>query len=323
MLALKAQERRGERGNTSVITRNRLLTSLVGALGIAGMTHTASATDFGNVSAFPPTEPEAEATAPETATPGAQTPEAKAAQQWHFRFGLGLGVVPDYMGSDDYKLAPIPQFTARKQFQYVNITGAYLTSNVLPSANWRLGAAARYISDNRCSAENNRVNNMNCLSQAFMLGPTVGYVFPIKGINNRLGMLTPTLETLFDVSGANDGFTVEPQLNYTQKLSERWGGLLRGFMTIGSENYENYYFGVNSRQSRQSGLPQHDADGGVQQMGFLAAGDYSMTDNWTLTLLGRYARMMGDAADSPLVDGNHGVGNANQFLAGAVISYGW
>ncbi len=92
---------------------------------------------------------------------------------------------------------------------------------------------------------------------------------------------------------------------------------------MGSEDYERYYFGVDGTQSRASGLPQHDADSGFQQVGLLGVFDYDLTNNWRLSFIGRYMRMVGDAEDSPLVDGDGGRGSANQWAGGAIVSYGW
>jgi outer membrane protein len=253
-------------------------------------------------------------------TPDIDQPESAS---WRFRLGLGLAVVPDYIGSDDYVLAPLPQFTAFKGPQYVNVTGTYLFSNVIDSPNWRLGPTAKFINDRRCNAEDNRVNDQKCQSNAFMLGLTGGYAFDITGINNARAKLTPTLEVLGDVAGANDGVTIEPQLNFTQKLSESWRMGLRAFGTWGSDNYNTYYFGVTGRQSQDSGLSRHDADAGFYQTGLLGVFDYDISQNWRLSLIGRYARMLGDAEDSPMVDGAQARGSANQWLGGTVVSYAW
>lgn len=64
-----------------------------------------------------------------------------------------------------------------------------------------------------------------------MLGATGGYAFTFDGLNDKNAKLTPTLEVLGDVAGANDGVTIEPQLNYAQRLSDRWQVALRGFAT--------------------------------------------------------------------------------------------
>ncbi len=254
----------------------------------------------------------------------AELPAAPAtADEWRFRVGLGVGVRPDYMGSDDYEAVPLPQLTAYKGPQYVNLTGTYLFSNVIPSPNWRLGPTAKFIRGDRCNANDSRVNDMRCQANALMLGATGGYAFVVPGIGAPQARLTPALEIVGDVAGANDGYTIEPQLNFAQRLSDNWRLGLRGFGTWGSGNYNGYYFGVNAIQSRDSGLSQHNANSGFYQTGLLSVVDYDITEHWKLSLIGRYTRMVDDAKDSPIVDGKDARGSANQFFGGTVVSYGW
>lgn len=273
----------------------------------------AGAQDVG-IDAGPIDTPETADTAADPAAADAAAPEVR------WRVGLGVGVRPDYLGSNDYEAVPLPQLTVSRGPQYVNITGAYLFSNALPSPNWRLGPTAKFIRGDRCNADDGRVNAMRCQADAVMLGATGGYSFVIPGLGGP-ARLAPELEILGDAAGANDGYTIEPQLNYTQRLSDDWRLGLRGFGTWASENYNDYYFGVTRFQANQSGLPQYSADSGFYQVGLLGVADYDITEHWKLSLIGRYARMIGDAEDSPIVDGDQGRGSANQFLAGIVAAY--
>lgn len=67
------------------------------------------------------------------------TPDQES-PSWRYRVGLGLALVPDYVGSDDYRFVPLPQLSASKGPQYAALTGGYLSSNVLPS---ETGGSAR------------------------------------------------------------------------------------------------------------------------------------------------------------------------------------
>ena len=46
--------------------------------------------------------------------------------------------------------------------------------------------------------------------------------------------------------------------------------------------------------------------------------DYALSDNWAITGQVGYARLLGDAADSPIVDDE---GSANAFSAGIFVGY--
>lgn len=264
----------------------------------------------------------ASATAQEFSIEGADTAVIGAAdaQTWRFKVGLGVAVVPDYVGSDTYTLVPLPKLQATKATYQVDLTGNKITSNVLPFANWQFGPSAQYLSSSRCSSDDNRVNDMNCLQSALMLGARAGYVFTVPSFVGEARII-PQLEFLGDISGANDGYTVEPRVVLAQPLNPQWTVAAVPSLLFGSEKYESYYFGVSGPQSRASGLRQYDAVGGLQQVSLLAAADWQFATSWSATFLARYARLTGDAEDSPLVDGPGGRGDANQLAAGAYVAY--
>ena len=248
----------------------------------------------------------------------ADVEEVTAAQVRRFTVGLGAAIVPDYVGSDNYTIAALPTLRAEKGPYYADLTGPFLSSNVLPTQTWQLGPAGQFIKGDRCNSSDNTVNNMKCQSDAFMLGAQAAYNFRLT----EASRLSPKARMLFDVTGANDGYSFEPLVEYANRLSKSWAFRLQGNFIVGSENYENYYFGVTGPQSRQSGLKTYNADGGVQQFGFTAVGSYNVTESIRVDLIGRYQRLVGDAQDSPLVDGtSKSRGDANQFIFGVIGSY--
>ena len=75
------------------------------------------------------------------------------------------------------------------------------------------------------------------------------------------------------------------------------------------------FFGVSAAQSINSGLPEYRPDAGFKDVYVGATASIDLTDRWTLLLMGRYSRLVGDAADSPIVE------TENQFYGGAALSY--
>lgn len=83
--------------------------------------------------------------------------------------------------------------------------------------------------------------------------------------------------------------------------------------------YVRAFYGINPDQSALTGLPVHDAGGGLHSAGALAFAKYRLSDRISLQAYGRYDRLLGDAADSPLVRSN--VGSRDQLEAGIGLSY--
>ena len=89
-------------------------------------------------------------------------------------------------------------------------------------------------------------------------------------------------------------------------------------LTWADDEYMETFFGVNPAQSAASGLRQFDADAGFKKLSFQLMTGIDITENWVVGASVGYARMLEDAADSPVVDD---VGSRNQFMAGLGLSY--
>ena len=65
-----------------------------------------------------------------------------------YSVGLGVGAVPDYLGSQNYKAAFIPYFNAALGAnRYVRLQGATLDANLLGDKTWLLGPVVQYRPD--------------------------------------------------------------------------------------------------------------------------------------------------------------------------------
>ena len=78
------------------------------------------------------------------------------------------------------------------------------------------------------------------------------------------------------------------------------------------------YFGVSASDSVQSGPNQCDADEGLKDVAVSASLTYAFGQRLSVTGVGRYARLLNDAEDSPLVDDR---GDANQFVVGLLANF--
>ncbi len=81
-------------------------------------------------------------------------------------------------------------------------------------------------------------------------------------------------------------------------------------------------FGISAAQSASSarGLAQHDASSGLKDAGLSIDLGYSITENNSAFGGVQYSRLLGDAADSPLVADE---GSENQLGAFLGLSYRW
>lgn len=105
------------------------------------------------------------------------------------------------------------------------------------------------------------------------------------------------------VSGDTSGYfrvgaTVEKRV--TPNLNLR----ARGGVTYADDDYMQDYFGVSGLQSTRSvaGLPIYDADSGFKDAFVDLGATYDIDSHWSVLAGVGYKRLIGDAADSPVIE---------------------
>jgi outer membrane protein len=240
-------------------------------------------------------------------------PTQEQTDKWSYSLGLGAALVPDYEGSEDYKVAPLPVGRIQKGYQYGQIFGGKITSNLLRHPNFRLGPVIQYI-PKRDDVENNRVDDLKTVDASLMMGGLVGYDMHLQP-----GTLGFDVQWTHDVIDGNDGWLLQPQIFYRRKLNEDWGLHVATTLTYASGNYMDSYFSIDAADSARSGLSTYNADAGIKDVGANAVLTYSITEHWAVGGLVAYKRLLNDAEDSPVTK----VGDENQYIAGAFFTYSW
>ena len=243
----------------------------------------------------------------------AEVPNAKPGLQ--ISLGLGAAYLPDYEGSNDYKATPLWSLRLGNLYDpetYVSLVGTTFRSNLIPSEHWRLGVTARYVKDYD-NVEDDEVKNVTSTEKALMLGGTVGYDF-ITGLKQDAAL---ELDALADALHGN-GYTLTPRFRFRTPVSDRLLFETTASGTYASGDYMENFFGVTSGDAKRSGLHPYDANSGFKDVAFTASLTYGLGEHWSLTGLGSFERLLGDAADSPIV--NHR-GSEDQGIGALLLSY--
>lgn len=127
-------------------------------------------------------------------------------------------------------------------------------------------------------------------------------------------------EALFDVGGEHDGYLISGSVRYFQPVTRPLTLSVGASLTYGSGDYMDTYFGVSSGDSARSGLNQFNADSGLRDFRVPVMAIFSFNEHWHASGGVIYSRLLGDAADSPIVDNR---GSKNQLFAGVGLAYAW
>lgn len=223
--------------------------------------------------------------------------------------GMGAGLAPDYEGSANFRAYPIPQ--ARFNWAdgcHVNLLGPVIRADLVPSTMFGFGPMLRY-RPARDSVEDEKVRLMEEVDPAVEAGVfgtlAFGRLFFYAAANR-------------DTGDANDGFLVDVSAGYRVRIERNTRMVFLAVGTWADDQFMDTYFSVDSDNAGNSGLPEYKAGAGIKDVGIVVALKYNINWHWGITGIWKYTRLLGDAADSPLVDQR---GDPNHFLNGLIVNY--
>ena len=225
--------------------------------------------------------------------------------------GLGVGMAPDYEGSEDSTGVPLFMFQHNYDSgRFFKLNGPNLKVNLLASKQYSLGPVLNYRFE-RDDVDNDRVDDMDKVDAAFEAG-----VFGGVNINNIL----LGVELLADVSDEHDGYLAEASVGYRWQAMPALTVTPTLFLTYADDDYMDTYFGVNAGNIGNSSLPAYEADSGLKDVGLNLVAHYTPWEQWGIMGMFSYKALLNDAKDSPLVDDE---GDDKQFMLGLMVTYRW
>jgi outer membrane scaffolding protein for murein synthesis (MipA/OmpV family) len=234
--------------------------------------------------------------------------------------GVGAAYGPSYEGSDDYKVFPLPLVQGRLGGVQINPRAGGISLDFVPGTlNFGIAGRARF---NRTGGiKDPVVESLGELDTAIEVGPSAGV--SLSGLLNPYDSLTFGADVLWDVAGAHGGMVVDPSISYFTPLSRGIAASLSVGGEYGDHDFIDYYYRVTPAQSLASGLAPFDPDAGVTKAGVNLLLGFDLNGNLAdgglaAFAIGSYSRLMGDAADSPIVSVR---GDPNQFLIAAGLGY--
>lgn len=232
---------------------------------------------------------------------------------WDIQLGAVAMYQPDYEGSDDYEVSPLP-FLMVNYRDLVFLRGPMLGVNALtfqgptPRDKLQMGPLVRY-EFGRDEGDNDDLRGMGDIDGAVELGAFITY---------DIGPWSTGLTLFRDVSDSHDGLTAKLEAGHKLTLGPKLMLRTEISTTWADDNYTETFFGVTASQSARSGMRQFRPEGGFKNAGITVDLDYDVTEDWGVTARLGYERLLGDAADSPLVEDR---GSADQFNTGLMVSY--
>lgn len=245
-------------------------------------------------------------------------PTVVAAEEddWDITLGAGTIYEQDYAGSDSYSINPVP---------FVDITwrdriflngwdglGAYLikedeagSSGPFGLDEFEFGVSIRP-TETRDSGDDSRLSGLDDIDLSAEIG-AFGAV--------ELGPMELGMELYQDIGSGHEGLHGQVTADFGRPIGKRLYVEAGPYVAFGDSQYMESFYGVTASQSGRSGFSTHDAGSGIYGAGLSVMGRVGISEHWGFVGTLDYMRLLGDAADSPIVE------NENGFQAGAFLTY--
>ena len=230
-------------------------------------------------------------------------PDDVPLKDFSLRLGAGIGTTPDYVGSDEYRFRVLPLIDLRYK-DLVVVQGNKLRVNVLRHKNIKAGPLMT-LKFGRKEKRNTILAGLGDISDTVLAGAFV------EGRYKGMFGSAEYRQALGAGQGATMRFVLAQGLYQSEDKKTSLIAAARSDWNSARSNQTN--FGITAAQSLTSGLAAFAPGGGFSKAEIDLLGRHQLTENWRIDWGAGYARLFGDAADSPLVAVH---GSANQFIVG-------
>lgn len=219
--------------------------------------------------------------------------------------GAGAQVRPDYPGAKNYEVWP----TGFVTLHYLELPGFGVLKNARTvEQGWSFGPSFN-LQSKRKTSDYPELFGLNDIDMTFELGAKVGYTFD---------WIRPWIAARYGLGG-HSGIVGETGLDFIFRPSEVFQWSVGPRASFANRDYMETYFGITPAESALSGtLAAYSPGGGFKGVGAELNARYEFAPQWAVRGEFIYERLIGDAADSPIVQQ---VGSANQYTAKLGLTY--
>lgn len=232
------------------------------------------------------------------------------AEPFDMQVGGAAVVKPKYEGSKDYEVTGFPIIAPAG----VGDNNGFVQFRGLDDVRFRLfnpgGFEAGVLGGYRFGRDEDdadRLDGLGDVDGGLVVGGYAAYNF---------GFVKPFISYHHQVTG-EDGALMRLGAETRIPLSGGITLLAIAGTTYANDDYMDAYFSVTPGQAAAStaGLGVYDADAGFKDIYLSLGTDIPLTPEWSLKVAGQYSHLIGDAADSPIVE------TSNQFTGLLGLTY--
>ncbi|OEK04617.1 hypothetical protein BFP71_14265 [Roseivirga misakiensis] len=228
--------------------------------------------------------------------------QQKPKNQWTYSVGLGMAIIPSYLGDDESRILLFPNFTATdgNKFFFSLLEGA--SYHLINTNTWRMGPVlksdiGRFEDGSLPSSITNKTDDLIGFGDIdATIEPGVFIEYTKKSIATKLELRQGV--------GGHKGIIGELKSEYRGTLKSKLKSI---YYSIGPElrfagsNFNNTFFGINQEQSSNTDLAVFESESGLLSYGISGSIIFPINEKLSAITFLRYNRLGNVASDSHLI----------------------
>lgn len=221
------------------------------------------------------------------------TPKSSA-ETWVVTLGATVEYGPSYEGSKHYTFGALPSFDIHRlgEAQEYSAPDDNFDYQLFDLGGVEIGPVVG-LRDDRFDINDLHLQSQRRVRWNFDAGGFAQYWL----MDNRLRFRTEIRQSLW----GGDGLVGDVALDWFQPLGDKWLLSAGPRLSMANSVYMRTNFGISESEAARHGhINAFDAGAGVKSVGFTVAATYTISPEWSVQVYGKYNRLVGDAADSPI-----------------------
>ncbi len=233
---------------------------------------------------------------------------AQDSDEIRVRVGIGAQLRPEFVGADSTEVAPLWRINVARGSKPFKFSAPDYSFGIplVSSGGFSVGPAANIASGRKNSDLDAPVGKVKTTIEA---GAFASYQ-----LSDSLYLRAEALKGL----GGHKGIVGTIGADQIWRDGDRYVFSIGPRVLFADSRYERAYFGVSPEVALASGLPAYRPSGGIRGVAAASSISYQFDPRWGLFGYGRYERLVGDAAKSPII---RELGSRNQLSGGLGLSY--
>ncbi len=224
----------------------------------------------------------------------------------------GYGVYETaFPGAKDYIFTgrPIIDIHQAGAREWLTLPNDAFSLTLYQTDNFRVGVAGDYLNHREQSDDRSALRGMHNIDYTLEAGAFAEY-YPIPFLRTRV-------EVLQGITGA-EGFEANLMADFIYRPAPEWLLTAGPRMQIVNDKFASSFYSISATEAAVAGLKAYSAAGGINYAGVDATARYYFSETFSVRAFAEWDRLLGDAADSPLVKQK---GSADQLEVGIGAAY--